>query len=97
MSGKMYFIITSSKKNEIATQKNNVFIIIVIESYVDIKGKICLLTCLKFGSIIEATKRPKLQKLMFLILKTRNLSLVIPFLNIFRQLLTKISNMNIAM
>jgi hypothetical protein len=97
MSGKIYFMITSSIKNEIARQRNNVLIIMVMQSYVDINGRICLLICLKVGSIIEATNRLKLQKLIFLMVKTRNLSLVIAFLNIFRQLLTRISNINMAM
>lgn len=89
-------MITSSIKNEIARHKNNVLIIMVMQSYVDINGNICLLICLKVGSIIEPTKRLKLQKLIFFMLKTINLSLVIPFLNMFRQLLTKINNINIA-
>ena len=66
-------------KNDMATQKSNVLISIVHESYVERRVKTCRLTLAKLYLTIEATKRLKLKTHIVLIARKRNLNFVIDF------------------
>lgn len=72
----MYFFITSSKKNDIAAQNNNVFIIAVIESYVESNTNICKLMRENSGSIIDAINNVNAKIIIVLHVRKKNRNFV---------------------